>query len=175
MTGLLLLKTTPLIYFDWSMLMVFITFLVLFLIMKKFFFEKIHRFMEDREQKVKTAFDNAATVNETAEKRLKEYNDKLEGADRERHDILSAAKASADENAREIIERAEKRAAEIITQAWEETEREKQYAAADMRKQIALLSLYAAEKIIEKNLDAADQQAIIDSVINETTDVKWEI
>jgi F-type H+-transporting ATPase subunit b len=155
--------------------MVLITFLVLFLIMKKFFFEKIHNFMEDREQKVRTSFDNADAANAAAEKRLEEYNSKLKGADAERREILSAAKNSADENAREIIERAEKRASETITQARLEVEREKQRAIADMREQIAMLSVYAAEKIIQKNLSDDDQTAIIDTVIEEASETRWKI
>jgi F-type H+-transporting ATPase subunit b len=175
MTELPEVKYTSIISFDWSMLMVLITFLVLLLIMKKFFFEKIHRFMEDREQKVKNSFDNADAANEAAEKRLAEYSSKLKGADAERREILSAAKSSADENAREIIEHAEKRAAEIITKARVEVEREKQRAIADMREQIAMLSVYAAEKIIAKNLDADDQTAIIDTVIEEASEARWKI
>jgi F-type H+-transporting ATPase subunit b len=155
--------------------MILVTFFVLFLIMKKFFFEKIHNFMVEREEKVKTAFDNADSVNEIAENRLREYNDKLKNADTERKMILSEAKSSADENAREIIAQAETRAADIITQAQQEIEREKQRALVDMREQIAMLSIYAAEKLIEKNLNQADQKIIIDTVIKEATESKWKI
>lgn len=175
MIELLAVKYTPIISFNWSMLMVFITFLVLFFIMKKFFFEKIHNFMEERENKVKTSFENADAANEAAERRLREYNEKLKGADTERREILSDAKNSADENAREIIARAEKNAARIITQAEQEIEREKARALADMREQIAMLSLYAAEKIIGKNLSADDQTAIIDTVIEEASETRWKI
>jgi F-type H+-transporting ATPase subunit b len=175
MTKLFLLRYAGLIDFNWSMLMVFITFLVLLLIMKKFFFEKIHNFMEEREKKVRTSFDNADAANEAAEKRLSEYEAKLKGANTERHEILSAAKNSADENSREIIAQAEKRAAAIIMQAQQEIELEKQRAAADMQKQIALLSIYAAERIIEKNLNAADQEAIIDRAIKEASEAQWKI
>jgi F-type H+-transporting ATPase subunit b len=155
--------------------MVFVTFLVLFLIMKKFFFEKIHNFMVEREEKVKTAFDNADSVNEMAETRLREYNDKLKNADTERKAILSEAKNTADENAREIIALAETRAAALITQAQQEIEREKERALVDMREQIAMLSIFAAEKLIEKNLNPSDQHLIIDNVIKEAAESKWKI
>jgi F-type H+-transporting ATPase subunit b len=175
MTGLLLVKTTPLISFDWTLLMVFITFFVLFLIMKKFFFEKIHKFMEERELKVRTSFENADAVNATAEKNLNEYKKKLKGVEAERRVILTDAKNSATENSREIVSAAERRAAEIITQAQQEIEREKERALADMHQQVAMLSLFAAEKIIEKNLSARDQQAIIDNAIKEASESKWKI
>jgi F-type H+-transporting ATPase subunit b len=172
---LLLAHFSELISLNWTLAMVFITFFVLFLIMKKFFFEKIHNFMEERELKVRTAFENADTVNVTAEKRLEEYENKLKGAETERREILSDAKNAADENSREIIDAAEKKAVEIIMQAQQEIERERQHAIVDMHEQIAMLSLYAAEKIIEKNLNATDQQMIIDNVIKEASESKWKI
>jgi F-type H+-transporting ATPase subunit b len=172
---LLLAEVRPIISLDWTLLMVFITFFVLFLIMKKFFFEKIHNFMQDRELKVKTAFENADAVNKTAETHLREYENKLKSANNERREILSEAKNTADENSREIIGAAEKKASEIIFQAQREIEREKQRAIVDMHEQIAMLSLYAAEKIIEKNLDATDQRVIIDNAIKEVTESEWKI
>jgi len=175
MTELFLVKTSPLISFSWTLLMVFVTFFVLFLIMKKFFFEKIHNFMEERELKVKTAFENADAVNAAAEKNLNDYKAKLKNAEGERREILTNAKNSATDNSREIVAAAEKRAAEIITQAQQEIEREKERALADMHQQVAMLSMYAAEKIIEKNLSARDQQAIIDNAIREASESKWKI
>ena len=49
----------PLLAFNWNLLFSAITVLVLFLILKKFFFEKVHNFMEERENEVRTQFETA--------------------------------------------------------------------------------------------------------------------
>ncbi|MDR1953851.1 MAG: F0F1 ATP synthase subunit B [Clostridiales Family XIII bacterium] len=165
----------PLIGFNWTLVMVFITFLVLYLILKKYFFEKVRAFMLAREQKVKDSFDNADSVNRVAEEKLSEYNAKLANAENERREILKQAKQRGDETAREIIVQAEERASQLVAQAQNEIERERLHALDEMQEQVALLAIYAAEKIIEQKLDAAEQQTIIDGIIKQAGAKEWTI
>ena len=165
----------PLIGLSWTLLMVFITFAILYLIMKKFFFEKIHSFMVAREQKIKDSFDNADAANRVAEDRLVEYNSKLADINSEKRDILLQTKQKADENAREIIAAAEKKASEIITRAEKEIQLSQERAIEEMKEQISMLAVFAAEKIIEKNLKDEDHQHIIDGVIEQVGKEEWKI
>jgi len=165
----------PLIGISWTLLMVLITFFVLYLILKKYFFGKLHNFMEARSQKIVDAFDNAEEAKRAAEERLKEYDDKLEDIERERRDTLTEAKKKADENAKAIISEAEEKASEMLRQAREEIEREKERTVRDMREQVAMLSVYAAEKIIENQLDAGSQQALVDKVLDDANQGEWKL
>jgi F-type H+-transporting ATPase subunit b len=162
-------------HFGWTMVMIAITFLVLYLILKKYFFEKVRAFMLARETKVKEAFENADAANRSADERLVEYEKKLSGAETERREILMEAKITADENARAIVKAAEERISAMMIKAEKEIEREKQQAIESMREQIALLAVYAAEKILERNIDANDQAGIIDGVIREAERSEWKI
>jgi F-type H+-transporting ATPase subunit b len=128
-----------------------------------------------REQKVKDAFDNADSVNRVADERLAEYNAQLAAVENERREILKQAKQQGDENAREIIAEAEGQANKLIAQAEKEIERERLQAIEGMREQISMLAIYAAEKIIEQKLDAAEQQTIIDGVIKQASEQEWRI
>ena len=165
----------PLIGFSWTLVMVFITFVVLYFILRKYFFEKLHTFMEARQQKIIDAFDNAEETKKVAEERLQEYNGKLEDIDRLRRETLTEAKKKADEHAKSITDAAEEKAAELLRIAREEIEREKNKAIRDMREQVAMLSVYAAEKIIEKQLDAGAQRAIVDKVLDEAGQGEWKM
>jgi F-type H+-transporting ATPase subunit b len=165
----------PLISISWTLVMVLITFLVLYLILRKFFFEKLHNFMQARTQKVTDAFDNADAVTRVAEELLAEYNSKLEEIEGERRDVLREAKLQADENAREVLRTAEEQAQKIISRAQAEIINEKERALSDMRDQIAVLSVYAAEKILEQQIDAGQQQLIIDKAIKEAGATNWKI
>jgi F-type H+-transporting ATPase subunit b len=169
------MHSAPLIGLNWTLVMVLITFVVLYLLLKKFFFEKVRNFMLAREQKVKDSFDNADAVNRIAEERLAEYNAKLANIENERREILKQAKQTGDETAAAIITEAEKQADRSRLQAEQEIERERLQAVEGMREQIAMLALYAAEKIIEQKLDAAEQQTIIDGIIKQAGRKEWTI
>ncbi|MDR1496140.1 MAG: F0F1 ATP synthase subunit B [Clostridiales Family XIII bacterium] len=165
----------PLIGFDATFFMVMATFIVLILILRKFFWGKLRAFMQTREQKIIDGFDNAAETNRIASARLEEYNAMIADIKSERRDMLSEAKRQADENSKEIIERAEEKARDIARRAGEQIETEKERALTEMREQIGLLAVYAAEKIIEKQLDPAGQQAIVDNVLKEAESRAWKI
>jgi F-type H+-transporting ATPase subunit b len=153
--------------------MVLVTFFVLYLITKKFFFEKIHDFMQAREQKVIDQFETAEATNKLADERIAEYGAKMSAVEHERRQILKDAKAAADQRAQVVLAEAADKAAEIIRQAEKEVARERAVAVEALRDQVALLAVYAAEKIIEKELDEKEQMGIIDSIIRENTAETW--
>ena len=165
---------TPLIGFNWTLVMVLITFFILYLILKKFFFEKVHDFMEAREQRVKDQFDSAETAEKLAEEHLAEYKAQLEGIEIERRGMLKEARTLAEQRAEQIVREANDHARELIRQAESLIERERAAFAVSMREQVAMLAVYAAEKIIKKELDEEDQMLIIDEIIKQDGDEKWK-
>ena len=164
----------PLISFDWTLVMVLVTFLVLYLVVKRFFFDKIHGFMEAREQKVKDQFDNAEAANQQAEEYLAEYKSKLEAVEIERRGVLKDARTLSEQRAQQIVNEANERAAEIIRQAEKEIERERAQFTETMKEQVAMLAIYAAEKIIEKELDEKEQMGLIDEIIKKDSGEAWK-
>ena len=164
----------PLIGIDWTLGMVLVTFFVLYLILKKFFFEKIRDFMQAREQKVRDQFENAEAANDLAEKHLAEYKDKLENIEIERREVLKETRALADQRAQEIIKDADARAAEIIKKAEKDAEWEREKIAEEIREQVAMLAIYTAEKIIEKQLDEPNQMQLLDDILGQEGGEVWK-
>ena len=162
-----------LIEFNATLIMNWVTLLVLFLILKKFFFEKVHNFILARENAVKDVFDNAESVNRKAEEKLEAYNRRIANIESEGREIIKNAKLKADDQANDIIEAANKKADGIMEKARGEIEREKAQAATDMRNQIIMLSLMAAEKIMEKDLEVTGQEAIVDKIIEQAGTSGW--
>ena len=163
----------PLISFNWTLVMVLVTFVILYLILKKFFFERIHNFMEAREQKVRDQFADAEAAEKLADEHLAEYESKLDGVENERRGVIKEAKTLADRRADQIIEDANERAQKIMEQAKKETEREKAVFVETMRDQVAMLAICAAEKIIDKELDEKEQMNLIDEIIEQNKGEKW--
>ena len=164
---------SPLISIDWTLLMILASFVVLYLILKKFFFEKVRNFMLAREQTVKNQFDDAEAANKLANELYEEYENKLKNIEEERKELLRESKNDADVKAKEIIDAANKNADLMIEDAKKAIERERQDATEEIKTQISMLALYAAEKILEQKLDAEEQQVIIDKAMKEVSAEEW--
>ncbi len=169
------MEYTPIISFGWTWIMQLVTVGVLFLILKKIFFEKVHNFVQKREDTVKDAFDNAEAVNRRADEKMENYTRKIAKVEDEGREIIKAAKVKAEAQAKEIIDEANERAGNMVVVAEREIEREKMRALAEMRSEISTLALLAASKIMEKDLQQGDEQEkIVDKIIEEAGRAEWQ-
>jgi F-type H+-transporting ATPase subunit b len=122
------------------------------------------------------------------EKRQKEITDGLASAERAKKNLdLAQANATdqlkkAKADAQAIIEQANKQKAQIIddarveaelerskivAQAHAEVEAERKRAREELRKQVAMLAIAGAEKIIERSVDEAANSDIVDKLVAE--------
>ncbi|OCQ54518.1 ATP synthase subunit b [Photorhabdus australis subsp. thailandensis] len=122
------------------------------------------------------------------EKRQKEIADGLSSAERAKKDLdLAQANATdqmkrAKAEAQVIIEQANKQKAQIlddakveadqernriVAQAQAEIDAERKRAREELRKQVAMLAIAGAEKIIERSVDEAANSDIVDKLVAE--------
>jgi len=164
---------TELIEFNWTLLFIWLTVLVLYLIMKHFFFEKVHNFMENRTSQIKESFENAEQVNQLAAEKLLNYEEKIDQVQTEAREIIKDAKLRADAQAKAIVDDANQRAMEKMQQAEKEIENERLRAIGEMREQIAALAILAAQKVLEQKLEVSGQDELIDQIIQESGGSTW--
>ncbi|MCQ2548085.1 MAG: F0F1 ATP synthase subunit B [Clostridia bacterium] len=158
-------KYQDLITFDWNLLFSALTFLALLLIAYKFFFKKVHDFMEARSQAVQDQLDNAKTAQEEADARLAQYENIVSDAEEKGREIIKEARLDANARAEKIVLDAHDEAGKIISKANKDIEIEKQQATQAMKDQIAELAIEAAGQIIGEELSKSGHDAIIDDVI----------
>lgn len=166
--------TQGLIEFNWTSLMIVINLLILYIILKKYFWEKIRKFMQDRENAVRDAFDSAEAMNKRADEKMRNYSARIANVEEEGREIIRQAKQQADAQAQEILAEARQQASEIITKAEKTIELEKAKAMEEMRQEIGTLALMAAEKIVGKEIEDIGQDAIVDDVINQARSGGWQ-
>ena len=169
-----MMEYTGLIEINWSIIMIWITVIVLFLVLKKFFFEKVKNFMETRSNSIQDAFDSAEAVNRRADEKMQNYTKRIANVEAEGREIIRDAKIKADAQAREIIEDANKQATEIMNKAEKNIEREKQKAMEEMRKEVAALAMLAAERIVEREIQNIGQDEIVGEMINKARSTGWQ-
>lgn len=159
---------------NWNLLFSAITVLVLYLILKHFFFEKVHKFMEARKAAVQDNLDRAKATVEEAQALLSEYQATLSNAEEEKRAIIKKAKAEADRRADAIVGEAKIQAQRIVSEAHENMRAEEEKAVVQLKKEVSSLAVLAAERIMQRELDEKSQQALVDQVLEEAAREKWQ-
>jgi F-type H+-transporting ATPase subunit b len=166
--------TQGLIEFNWSSLMILCNVFILYIILRKFFWEKIKKFMDDRAAAVQDAIDAAEAVNKRADEKMANYSKRIANVEEEGREIIKASKQQADAQAQIIIEEARKQASDIIAKAERTIEQERTQAMEEMRKEIASIAMLAAEQIVGREIDNVGQDAIIEQAIEDARSAKWQ-
>lgn len=143
---------------------------VLFLLLAKFGFPLITKMVNSRAQRIEDSLRKA----EEAENRLAAVEEEQEAllvkAREEQNRILREAAASRDEIIAGAKTRAEEEAAKILLKAKTEIAAERESALRDIRREVALLSVSVAEKVVRAKLeDTSEQTALLDRYIDEAS------
>jgi F-type H+-transporting ATPase subunit b len=145
-------------------------FIVLMVLLKKFAWGPLMGIMKQREEHVAGEISAAEQSRVEAKKLLEEQRSLLKEARSEAQVLIENAKKQGDIQREEIIAIARTEADRIKESAKLEIEQQKEKAVAAIREQVASLSVLIASKVIEKELNAADQDKLINEYIQEAGD-----
>lgn len=151
-----------------------VNFLILVLVLKHILFDKVNKVIDERNSEI---IDNIATAEHKvmeADKLRESYEREIANLENKGREIIRDSKVKADAQAKDIIQEAEDKTAVLIRQTEAEIERLKKKALEDMKEEIGALAIFAAEKILEKQLDHQEQQAVIGKIIDEAGNAKWQ-
>lgn len=140
--------------FFWQSLL----FVALVLLLRKFAWKPILTAVNEREEKIEGALKAA----EEAEKRMQALNTQneelLKKAREERDTILREAREMKESVIAEAKDKAKAEADKIMQSSREAIQNEKMAAIAELKNQVASLSIEVAEKIIRQELKSDDKQ-----------------
>ena len=145
----------------WTALFTFCNMMITFAVLKKFLFKPVKKMIDDRQQEIDTMYADADAAKQKAADLEKEYADHLQSIKDERDAMLREATARAQKREEEIVNEANQKAAEIKARAEENIERDKQRAVNDIKDEISDIVIMAASKVVEKEISAKDNEAII--------------
>ena len=150
----------------WTALFVLLNFLLLFFVAKKFLFVPVMKMIEDRQKEIDDMYTAAGEAKRDAEAMQSEYQQKLNQAQVTSERIVKEAVARGQSREEEIIRKANQEASAIMDKASADIEMEKKKAINDAKNEISGLALAIAGKVVERELNEADQSSLIDSFIN---------
>ncbi len=145
-----------------------LAFLVVFIILAKYGFPAItgmvderNRFIDDSLRKAKEAEERLANIQQEGETILQEAREK-------QAQILKEAAESRDAIVEQAQQKARAEGTRLLEEAKAAIEQEKKAAIADIRQQVAILSVDIAEKVLRKNLrDDKSQMDLIDRLLDD--------
>lgn len=145
-----------------------ITFLILFLLLRKFAWGPILGAIKEREEKIEMALASAQKASEEY-KRIEEAKaNMVADAKQERDMMLKEARAMKDSILAEAKENAVVEAQKIVASAKVQIQKEKSDAISELKQQVAKLSVEIASKLLVEDLKANErQEKIIEKYLNE--------
>ena len=139
-----------------------ITFLVLFTVLAKYAWKPLIKMLDDRENMIRSSLDDA----EKAKLELERLNQESEAitakARSEAQSILADSKSAAEKVKEDTIAKAKEQAIKIRDDAKKQIQVEKDKAITDIKQEVVSLTLSVAEKLINKNLNNADNKSLIE-------------
>ena len=145
-----------------------IVFGAVFFILAKYGFPVIIKMVDDRKAYIDNSLKSAREANERLANIKKESEQILAEAHDEQARILTQAAETADRIVKAAQERAFAEGERLMGEMKKQIETEKESAIRDSRRQVAVLSVGIAEKIMRNKLaDTQEQQELIDRMLDE--------
>ena len=147
-----------------------ITFLVVFFLLWKFGFPVITGMVKERQAFIDESLKKAHEANERLANIQKEGESILQEAREKQAQILKEAAATRDAIVEQAQDKARSEGVRLLDEAKAAIEQEKKAAIADIRQQVAALSVEIAEKVLKQNLkDDKAQMDLIDRMLDDVS------
>lgn len=144
-----------------------ICFVLFVLFCMKFVWPPIIGAIEKRQKEIAESLDSAQQSKKEIEQAKADVSDQINKA---KADALAIVE-QANKRSAQIIDQAriaaEEERSKILQQAKAEVEAERARAKDELRKQVAMLAITGAEKIIERSIDEAANRDIVDKLVAE--------
>ncbi len=145
-----------------------LAFLVLFVAMWKWGVPAVRNMERAREERIRNDLEAAERAHAEADAEKVQYEAQIANSRNEAGRIIEEARQSAESVRADLIARAEEDAREIRERAQADIGNQRAQALAQLRDEVAALSIDLASRIVERNLDNDTNRQLVDSFIEQT-------
>lgn len=163
-----------LVELNWNMLFQLVNTLVMFLFLRKLLFNPVTEFVKKRQDAIDETINEADQKNREAEALRTQFSEKIANAEEEGRLIIKEAAMRAETRAAEIIKEADAEITHMKAAAKQDMEHERQKALNALKDEIAHLTILAASKVVERDIDEGAHRAYIQQFIDGVGDSKWQ-
>lgn len=160
-------KFLPFVGFTpWEIIVTICNTLITFLIVKKFLFKPVRKMLAARTEEVENMYAAAEKTQTEAENLRSEYTERLSKAKEEAAEIVGSATRRATIRSEEILRDSTQQAADMVKKAEKNIAMERQKAMNEVKNEIAGLSVMIASKVVERDINEADHERLIEEFID---------
>jgi F-type H+-transporting ATPase subunit b len=149
-----------------------VNFTILIVILRMFLWPSVVGMLDQRTQRIKESMDRANELQQQATEAQREFEAQMQQARVEAQDIVSRALQTAERVKADAQDDARKQADVLLERARSEIQMERDRAIADLRQEFADVTILAAERVINQELDKTRHIALIDQVLAESGSLK---
>jgi F-type H+-transporting ATPase subunit b len=151
----------------WNLLVQAIAFLVFIYLLWRFAVGPIVRVLDQRQSRISESLMAAERMQVELRETQAQNEEIMAQARREAQDLLQTARQNAEQVEAKARERADAAADEFLGRAQETLRQETAQARQQLRQEVADLAVIAAGKILQKEIDPADQRQLIEATLSE--------
>lgn len=145
-----------------------INFLILLGLLYLFAYKPILKMFDERTNRIKESMDLTESIKEKAANAEEDAKKRLEEASHEGQEVIARAIKTGEEIRQKAEQEAKPEAEALVTRARQEIQQERDEAITELRKEFTDLTISAAEKVIEKELDKETHRKLIEKVFDES-------
>ena len=149
-----------------DMILNILNIVLLFLLVRKFAYKPVRKFMDARTARVNAAAEEAAAKAAAADAVKAEYEEKLAACDTECAAKISEAQKQAKQQAQSVLDEARQQAGGILADAKAEAKKQRDDALKDMQGDIVDLAFGISEKLLERSVRDADTNKMADRLFD---------
>ncbi len=143
-------------------------FLLLVYLLKKFAWGPVINALEKREAQIETDKKTAADARQSAEEVKAELDKRLAQISTEAAQKMAAAVKAGEAQKDQLLAQAHQQAQQLLEQAKAQIEAEKNKALADVRGEIASISLLVASRVVGRQVTDGQADRLVEEVLAET-------
>jgi F-type H+-transporting ATPase subunit b len=130
-----------------------VVFGILLVILWRLGYPELLKYVEERERRIQKQLEDAEKANAEAQRLLEEHRKQIAAARNEAQEILSKAKTVSQKERETLLAKAREEYDALLNRARKDIDAEKEKAIQALRREAVELSIAAASRVIEANLD----------------------
>ena len=138
-----------------------VIFLILLGLLYKMGYPALVKMVEERERRIQKQLEEAERANAEAQRLLEEHKKQIAAARTEAQDILAKAKTVSQKEREALLAKAREEYDALLTRARKDIDTEKEKAIQALRREAVELSIAAASRVIEANLDTEANRRLV--------------
>lgn len=149
-------------------------FLLFFLLVKTFFYDKVIEFVDKRQEVINSDIEQARKDREESSRLKEEYESRVETAQEEVAAITNKATLEAKKVREDIISNARKEASDMKVKAGRDIEIAREQAMKDMKDNIIDISFDIANKVLDESITTEKEEMLFKNALEKIEEADYE-